>query len=142
VQAGLAEIRSKKSNTRVVYFESFFMHHEWLKQSRLNIRSLLEVKPTCCSRVPPPDAVVIHMHFSSGDRRVEKLQIQAGNTSDCWRNTSCVAMQFGSFVTTVVKRFRKFKTYCAYFLAHNLYIRQIPSIPCASYHMPRRSLPP
>jgi hypothetical protein len=79
VQAGLAEIRSKKSNTRVVYFESFFMHHEWLKQSRLNIRSLLEVKPTCCSRVPPPDAVVIHMHYpESVDHRVEKIADSSG----------------------------------------------------------------
>lgn len=79
IQAGLAEIRSQKSNKRVIYFESFFMHHEWLQQARPFIQSWLEVKPTCCSRIPPPDAVVIHIHHpNTFDSRVEKLQIQAG----------------------------------------------------------------
>lgn len=73
----LESTRSTKSNRRVIYLENFFMHYEWLLDWKQNMADFLEVKPSCCSASPPPEAVVIHLlNMPQPDPRFENFQIE------------------------------------------------------------------
>mmetsp|Transcript_23158 Transcript_23158/g.38290 ORF Transcript_23158/g.38290 Transcript_23158/m.38290 type:complete len:401 (-) Transcript_23158:120-1322(-) len=83
IQQQIAKIRSKDSTIRVVYLEDFFLHYEWMDQWRSHLRNWFstnkEADSSCCSQVPPEDAVVIHVHTGSEsepiDGKLEDLKV-------------------------------------------------------------------
>ena len=75
LQKLISGIRTGESSTRIIYLEDFFVHHEWMEQWRPKLKDWFHVKDSCCSHQPPPNAVVIHIHPATDQRRLEKLEM-------------------------------------------------------------------
>jgi hypothetical protein len=62
------QIRSETSQVIVLSLEAFFIHDDWMRGWKNEIREWFTMSEACCHKQPPDDAVVIHVRdFKPGD---------------------------------------------------------------------------